>query len=133
MAEVIMTCGKICSGKSTYAQKLAAERNAVILSVEEITLELFPEGAGEMLDTYVERAERCLYRKSLEILRTGTNVVLDWGLWTRAEREYARNFYNSRNIANEIHYLQISDELWQERINTRNEQINHTSEQNISL
>lgn len=40
MAQVIMTCGKICSGKSTYAQKLSKKYNAVILSVDEITLSL---------------------------------------------------------------------------------------------
>ena len=34
MAEVFMTCGKICSGKSTYAQKLRNERNAVVLRVD---------------------------------------------------------------------------------------------------
>ena len=121
MAEVIMTCGKICSGKSTYARKLAAELNAVILSVDEIMLELFPEGVGEMHDTYVERAEMYLYRKSLEMIRTGTNVILDWGFWTRAEREFAREFYSSHNIATEIHYLDIGDELWRMRINKRNE------------
>ena len=92
MAEVIMTCGRICSGKSTYAQKLRTERNAVILSVDEITLALFPDGAGEMLDTYVERAEELLYRKALEIIEAGTDVILDWGFWTRAERIYARRF-----------------------------------------
>ena len=120
MADVIMTCGKICSGKSTYAQKLRVERNAVILSVDEITLALFPEGAGEMLDTYVERAEELLYRKTLEIIVTGTNVILDWGFWTRAEREYARNFFGENGIHCELHYLKISDELWQERIEKRN-------------
>ena len=45
MAKVIMTCGRICCGKTTYAQKLREERNAVILSIDEITLTLFPEGA----------------------------------------------------------------------------------------
>ena len=40
MPKVIMTCGKICSGKSTYAQKLRLEYSAVILSVDEITLAL---------------------------------------------------------------------------------------------
>ena len=41
MAEVIMMCGRICSGKSTYAKRLSREKNAVILSVDEITLALF--------------------------------------------------------------------------------------------
>lgn len=121
MAEVIMTCGRICSGKSTYACKLSAEMGAVILSVDEITLALFPEGAGEMFDTYVERAQDYLYRKSLEIVRTGTDAVLDWGFWTRKEREYAREFYGRNGIRCELHYLDISDELWRERISGRNE------------
>lgn len=120
MAEVIMTCGKICSGKSTYAQKLRDERNAVILSVDEITLALFPDGAGDMLDTYVERAEKLLFRKSLEIIRTGTDVVLDWGFWTRTEREYARDYYRKHGIHCELHYLDIIDEIWQQRIEKRN-------------
>ena len=33
MAKVIMTCGKLCSGKSTYARKLKDELGAVILSL----------------------------------------------------------------------------------------------------
>ena len=48
MAKVIMTCGRICCGKSTYARKLREGCNAVILSIDEMTLAMFPEGAGEM-------------------------------------------------------------------------------------
>ena len=33
LAKVIMTCGRICSGKSTYAQKLTNQHKAVVLSV----------------------------------------------------------------------------------------------------
>ena len=88
--------------------------------MDEITLALFPESAGEMLDTYVERAEELLYCKALEIVGTGTNVVLDWGFWTRAEREYARRFFGENGIHCELHYLKVSDELWRERIAKRN-------------
>ena len=41
MSKVIMTCGLICCGKSTYAKKLQAEQNGIILSVDDITLALF--------------------------------------------------------------------------------------------
>lgn len=121
MNKVIMTCGRICSGKSTYAAKLKTEHNAVILSVDEITLALFPDGAGEMLDTYVERAEKYLYKKSLEVIRAGCDVILDWGFWTKPEREYPRQFYGQNNIPCELHYLDISDELWNQRILNRNQ------------
>ena len=36
MAKVIMTCGRICCGKSTYARKIKAETKAVILSIDEM-------------------------------------------------------------------------------------------------
>lgn len=41
MAKVILICGKICSGKSTYAEQLRVQNNAVVLSTDEITLALF--------------------------------------------------------------------------------------------
>lgn len=121
MSKVIMTCGRICSGKSTYSAKLRDAMNAVILSVDEITLALFPEGAGEKLDDYVERAENYLYAKSLEIINAGADVILDWGFWTKAEREYAKEFYGRHGIYCEFHYLDISDELWEQRISERNQ------------
>ena len=47
MAKVYMMCGRICSGKSTYAKALREMHHAVILSVDEITLALFGQDAGE--------------------------------------------------------------------------------------
>ncbi len=120
MAKVIMTCGKLCSGKSTYARRLQEESGAVILSIDELMLALFPEGAGEKHDTYVQRTEAYLLARSLDILRTGTDVILDWGLWRREQRERLRRFYAENGIENEIHYLKISDGEWDRRIRKRN-------------
>lgn len=123
MAKVFMMCGRICSGKSTYAQKLRQQYNAAVLSVDEITLALFGQDAGDMLDTYVERTEEYLYRKSTELVETGINVVLDWGFWRKEERDYAREFYSSRGIENEFVYIDISDEEWYRRLEKRNKDI----------
>ena len=83
----------------------------MILSIDEITLCLFPEGAGEKHDVYVLRAEQYLLSLSLQILRAGRDVILDWGLWTKAQRDRS-----------EIHYLKISPEEWENRIRKRNAQ-----------
>lgn len=115
-----MTCGKICSGKSAYARQLCAQNHAVILSVDEITLALFDQNIGNQHDVYVEKLEKYLFDKSVEIVETGIHVILDWGLWTKAERTYAREFYRSRNIDCEIHFIDINDETWQERLQKRN-------------
>ena len=120
MAKVIMTCGKICSGKTTYARCLQAAGNAVILSIDEITLSLFPEGAGEMHDTYARRAEAYLLSLSLQILQTGSDVILDWGLWTRAQRDRLRAFWTDHGVEYGIHYLRIGKDEWERRIRKRN-------------
>ena len=120
MAKVIMTCGKICSGKTTYAEKMRKELSAVILSVDEIMLAIFGCNAGNKHVEYVARIKNYLFNKSTELIETGINVILDWGLWTKAERKYAREFYKLRNIECEIHFINISNEEWTKRINIRN-------------
>ena len=121
MAKVIMTCGKICCGKTTYARKLEEELGAVILSIDEVMLALFPDGAGEMHDAYALRTEQYLLSLSLKILESGTDVILDWGLWTREQRERLRAFWTEHHIENEIHYLRVGREEWNRRIRKRNE------------
>lgn len=121
MAKVIMVCGKICSGKSTYAERLRRENDAVLLSIDEIMLAMFGQYVGE----YVAHTEKYLYGKSLEIVGSGINIVLDWGVWTKAERAEAREFYKSRGIDYELHYIDVSDEVWRERINKRNSAISN--------
>ena len=120
MPKVIIICGKICSGKSTYADRVTKIRKAIILSVDEIMLTLFGQNAD---DSYVARAKSYLYKKSLEILGTEIDVVLDWGFWTQREREYAKKFYASKNIKPEFHYLDVDYNEWQNRINKRNKGI----------
>ena len=129
MAKVYLICGKICCGKTTYAQKLCNESNAVLLSVDEITLALFGQHCGDKHDEYVERTEKYLLNKSLELIENNINVVLDWGFWTKAERKAVKEFYKSRNIKFEFHYIDISDETWKSRLHKRNNAVlaNETS------
>lgn len=129
MPKVFLICGKICCGKTTYAQKVCDENKAILLSVDEITLALFSQHCGDKHDEYVERAEKYLLNKSMELISKDINVVLDWGFWTKAEREFAKGFYKSRNIECELHYIDISDEVWKSRLHKRNNAVlaNETS------
>lgn len=123
MPKVYLICGKICSGKSTYAEQLRVLNNAVLLSTDEITLSLFGQHCGDKHDDYVERTQNYLFNKSLELIEVGINVILDWGFWMKEERDYAREFYNSRNIVCEFHYIDISDDTWKARLKKRNSAI----------
>jgi len=123
MPKVIMTCGKLCSGKTTYAKKLQKEGKAVILSVDEIMLAVFGQDAGEKHDDYVAGIKKYLYQKTLEIIENGLDVILDWGFWTKEERAYARSFFSSNGIVNEFHYIEIEDSEWKRRIEKRNRDV----------
>ena len=122
-AKVFLLCGKICSGKSTYAEKLRSEHHAVLLSVDEIMLAVFGLYAGEKHDEYTERIQRYLFEKSVEIIKSGHSVILDWGFWTGQKRAAARAYYQSRHIACEFHYIDVDDDVWKEQIERRNRMV----------
>ena len=120
MAGVILLCGKICSGKTTYAHKLQEEGRSVILSCDELMLSLFPQGAGEHHDLLARRARDYQFALSLQIIESGIGVILDWGFWTRAWRAEARAFYQAHGVPCQLHYLDVSPEVWHTRIEARN-------------
>ena len=119
MAKVMLICGKVCCGKTTYTKQLQA-KGAVLLSSDELMRLLFDEYLGDRHDEVAARVNGYLLDKSLEILRAGTDVVLDWGFWTKAGREEVLAFYKERGCTAELHYLDIDDETWRQRIEKRN-------------
>ncbi len=126
---VYLICGKICAGKTTYSHMLALAKKAVLLSTDEITLAIFGQHIGEKHDEVVESVQRYLFEKSLEILGNGINVLLDWGFWLKEERDYARDYYSSRGIQCEFHYIDVSYDTWMDNIAKRNQAVleNRTS------
>lgn len=118
--KVIMICGKIASGKSTYARELKKKNRAVILSCDEIAFALFDGDMGVNHDDCTERIRSYLLEKSAEIIQAGCDVILDWGFWTKSYRAKVRKFYSDRNIATELHYIDITDETHRMNIEKRN-------------
>lgn len=119
MADVHLICGKICAGKSTYAHALAKEKNAVILSVDEITT-LLSEDLGERHDEIARRIRLYLMDKAAQIAACGCPVILDWGFWTKDMRRETDGYLRERGISPVWHYLAVSDKVWAERIEKRN-------------
>ena len=123
MAKVILICGKICSGKTTYAKSLIKVNSAVLLSSDEIGLALFGSNGLYELGCAVEKLQKYLYRKSLEIIEAGINVIIDWGFWKQAERQEASAFFKKHNVAFEWHYIDAPDEVLRENLSKRNREV----------
>lgn len=123
MAKAILICGKICSGKSFYTEALRKKLGAAVLSCDEITLSVFDGNLGDRHDEICDRIHDYLFGKSVELLEIGVNIILEWGFWRKSDRDFARNFYESKGYECELHYIDISDEDWQRNIDKRNKAV----------
>jgi predicted kinase len=98
MAHLHVIIGPVGAGKSTFARKLCREYRAVRLTLDEWMAVLFGKDerpAVGRIEWYIERRDRCLeliWKLADEMVRVGTNVVLEIGLIQRTERAdfYAR-------------------------------------------
>ena len=122
MGSVILICGKLCSGKSYYARRIAKERTAVILSCDELMYDLFRREEGAEHDKYVQRVQQYLLRKATEIV-TLQDVVLDWGFWTKQTRADTAEYFSSLGIPFEWHYVPVDNSTWETRIAHRNNRV----------
>lgn len=118
MARIIALCGKLCAGKSTYARRLRDELPAVVLGSDELTLALPFEH-----DVVYPIVRKYLFVKAVEIVRAGANAVLDFGFWSRADRDEARKFFAGAGLTLEFHFLAVSDSDWERNIAARNKNV----------
>lgn len=123
MAKLILLCGKICSGKTFYANIIKKKENAFIFSCDEITLQLFNNKLGGAHDNITEKIKKYIYKKSEELIALNVNVILDFGFWTKEERTKITNILAVKNICYEWHYIFVSDDIWIKRIKKRNKLI----------
>ncbi len=123
MAKVYLICGKICSGKTWYAEKLRERLSAVILSTDEVTYDLTDNQQGEVYDAFAKRVNEYLRKKAVQIVQAGANVILDWGFWTKSGRMEISEYFRNRGISYEWHYVDVSDEQWEKNIAERNRRI----------
>lgn len=123
MAKVFLICGKICCGKSYYANQLKETEKAIILSSDEITAALFNNDLGDKHDEMTKKIKSYLLKKAAELVKVGCNVILDWGFWTKGERDFIKSYFKEKNIVTEFHYIDIDDKTWQKNIQERNKRV----------
>ncbi len=120
MSEIILLCGKVCCGKSFYANRLSRERNIVVLSVDELMLSLFPEHLGDRHCEVVRQSKEFLSLQAEKIAAAGVDVLLEYGLWGKAERDTLRARFEALGHKVRLVYIKASDEKILENAKKRN-------------
>lgn len=123
MGKIIAICGKICSGKTYYSNNLKEIENAVILSCDELTSILFDNNLGYKHDEMSKRIWDYFLKKAVDISMTKTNVILDWGFWSKKDRLFINEYFKLKNIIVEWHYIDIDEKSWNINIKERNKNI----------
>ncbi|MEU5864570.1 ATP-binding protein [Nonomuraea sp. NPDC047529] len=110
---LLLTVGLPGAGKTTRARQLAKEHNALRLTPDEWMIPLFgePEADGKR-----DVLEGRLLWLALEALRLGTNVVLDFGCWSRDERSAIRWLAKSVGASCDLVYVPVDHETQRARI-----------------
>jgi predicted kinase len=66
--------------------------------------------------------ETMLWKITSRALELGTNVILDFGFWARAEREDYRLRAKQLGASSEVHFLDVSEDELLRRLEARNSQ-----------
>ncbi|MBR7839741.1 ATP-binding protein, partial [Actinospica durhamensis] len=120
---VHLLIGLTGSGKTTYARRLEAE-GALRLSVDE---EVFARNGRYGIDypdhEYPARERPVvedLRRRLVEAIRAGRDVVLDYGLWRRTEREAYKKLVEDAGGTWRLIYLKVDKAELLRRLRERN-------------
>jgi len=121
MATLLLMCGLPGSGKTTLAKRLERGRGALRLTPDEWIARLYGRGlTPPALDWCRDPVESIQWEVAERALRLGVNVILDFGFWSRAEREEFRARAAALGAGSEVHFLDVPQEELSARVAARN-------------
>jgi predicted kinase len=120
-ATLYVTVGLPAAGKTVRARELAEQHHALRLTTDEWTIPLF--GSDEWWTAEATSRHDVLEGRlvwlALTTLRLGSNVVLDFGVWARDERNALKYLAATVGALCELVYLPVSFEEQKQRRDAR--------------
>jgi predicted kinase len=115
-ARVVIVCGLPGAGKTTRATELATRFGAVRMSPDDWLERLAVDVWDETVRGRIEAIQGDL---TVDLLRAGTSIVVEWGTWMRSEREVLRRRAIDAGALVHLEFLDAPvDTLW-ERVRLR--------------
>ena len=103
------------------ATALEAELAALRLSPDEWITRLYgADISGEELDAVRDPVEAALWDLAARVLVLGVDVILEFGFWSRGEREEFRRRAEQLGARSELHFTHASEEELLRRLAKRN-------------
>jgi predicted kinase len=122
--KVILVCGPVGVGKTTYSMALAKEIGAIRFSIDPWMQTLFAKDMQSLDYAWIlERVDRChqqIWEVAEQILKLNGNVILDLGFTSRQHRDRFKALSKAVGVEAEIHYLQAAIAVRKQRVKQRN-------------
>jgi predicted kinase len=116
-ARLVLLCGLPGSGKTTTGRRIAAESGGVRFCPDEwmtaLGVDLFDEETRA-------KVEALQWELAQELLALGQTVIIEWGVWSRAERDAVRERARELGSRVELVYLDVPVDVLLERLDIRN-------------
>ena len=127
MAHIHLIEGPVGSGKSTFASKLSKELRAPHINLDDWMAILFiPDRPSvDIAAWYMERKDRCIdqiWKTAVELLSTGSDVILELGLIREADRQQFFERVDASAFGMKIYVLDAPRHIRKERVLARNRQ-----------
>jgi predicted kinase len=116
-ARLVVLCGLPGSGKTTTARRIAAESGGVRFCPDEwmtaLGIDLFDEETRA-------KVEALQWELAQALLALGQTVIIEWGVWSRSERDVVRRRARELGARVELVYLDVPIDVRLERLEIRN-------------
>ena len=116
-ARIVLLCGLPGSGKTTTARRIAGETGGVRFCPDEwmtaLGIDLFDEAARA-------KVEALQWALAQELVALGQTVIIEWGVWSRAERDVVRKRARELGARVELVCLDVPIDELVKRLDARN-------------
>jgi len=125
MATAHLIHGYLGAGKTTFARRLEQELPAIRFSHDEWMTSLY--GDDPPLDQFPEfhrRVSKLIHAQWTRCVKLGLDVILDFGFWSRLERDETRTTAVALGASARLYLLECPEDAAWRRIDKRNAHLN---------